>query len=341
MKIKIMLFSILLIILLASNTSAMLYSNVTLENTTLDGNNSFTDRIYIKGRVTISEGSTLTINEGTEIIFLFTDEEKDGIGDSEILSQGLIKILGSKEKPVFFKSNRPQKGSWLGLSIMNVDETNVIKNVVFEDSYMALHSHFSTLLIENCVFRNNFRGFQSQEGRIQILNSKFYNNDTALQFRNSNALLKDIEIWNNKGGLNFLYSDANLENVKVYKNNIFNIKIRYSKATLKKIHIQESLQNFYSKNSQLNITDITSVSSILRGVSFEESDVTLSDAKIFDNLLDGISIDNTKLSCSKINYRNNGRYDFYIKGNSIVTNECLKTNKEKIYGVTDDFSSKN
>lgn len=340
MKIKLTFFSFLLIMLIASNVLAKDYSNVTIENTTLDGDSFFMDRVYIKGRVTISEGSTLTVKEGTEVIFLFIDEDKDGIGDSEIVSQGLIKITGSQEKPVLFKSNRKNKGAWLGLSIMNVDETNIIKNVIFEDSYMALHSHFSNLYIENCTFKNNFRGFQSQEGKIKIINSKFFGNDTALQFRNSIASLEDIEISNNKGGLNFLYSEANLENIRVYKNNLFNIKIRFSKANLHKIYIHDSLQNLYSKNSKLKISDILSSFALLRGLSLEESEVELKKAKIQNNLLDGISLDNTHLLCIDVDYSHNGRYDVYIKGKSKISNDCLKnTQIEKIYGAIDDFSS--
>lgn len=342
MKIKIIFFSSFLIMLLISNVIAKEYSNVTLENITLEGENIFFNKVFIKGRVTVFEGSTLIISEGTEVIFLYVDEERDGIGDSEIMSQGLIKILGSPKNPVIFKSDKKKKGSWMGLSIMNVDETNIISNVIFEDSYMALHSHFSNLYVENCTFKNNHRGFQTQEGKIHIVNSKFFENDTALQFRNSIAFLENIEIWNNKGGLNFLYSEATLENITAYNNSIFNIKIRYSKANLNKIYVRESLQNFYSKNSNLNITDISSISSTLRGISLEESEVVIKDAKIYSNILDGISLDNSNLICDGIFYKNNGRYDIYIKGKSKITNNCLEnTRKERTYGVTDDFSSGN
>ncbi|MCX7770630.1 MAG: hypothetical protein N2202_06055 [Proteobacteria bacterium] len=340
MKIKKMFFYLILTLTLTSKVSANLYSNVIIENTTLEGNNTFSEKVYIKGRVTVSEGSKLTIREGTKVIFLFIDEEKDNIGESEILSQGKIEIMGTKENPVIFESDRKHKGSWLGLSIMNVDEPNIIKNAVFQDSYMALHAHFSNLNIENCIFKNNYRGFQSQEGKIRITNTKFFNNDTALQFRNSSALLKDIEIWDNKGGLNFLYSEADIENIKVHKNILFNVKIRHSKAKFKHIQVYESLQNFYSKNSQIEIDDILSANSNLRGLSFEESEIKITKARIKDNSLDGISLDNSNLWCNEVIYNNNARYDVYIKGKSAISNACLKDIKrEKIFGVKDDFSS--
>lgn len=342
MKIKEMFFSFLMIFLLTNSVNAGIYFNSTIENTTLEGENVFSGNIYIKGRVTVSEGSSLKITPGTRIIFTFIDYENDGIGDSEILSQGKITVLGEKNNPVIFESDKKHKGSWLGLSIMNVDAENIINHAIFEDSYMALHSHFSNLNVNNCIFRDNFRGFQSQEGTISIKNSKFYNNNTALQFRNSRAKLENIEIFNNYGGLNFLYSESYIENLNVYNNTLFNIKIRYSNAQLNNVKISESYQNLYSKNSNLFIKDFISENSIQRGLSFEESTVELKNAKIKNNLLDGISIDGTKLDCENVIFDGNSRFDIYVKNKSLITGECLKNaNKNKIFFNKDNFSSNN
>jgi len=342
MKIKIMFIFIITLLIKTNLFGAEIYKDSIIENKTLEGDIIFTGTIYIKGRVTIPEGSSLTITEGTKLIFLFIDEEKDGIGDSEILSQGIVKISGSLKNPVIFTGEKKQKGAWLGLSIMNVDKTNIIDYAILEDSYMALHSHFSNLNINNSIFRNNFRGFQSQEGNIIIRNCEFYNNHTALQFRNSKALLENIYIGNNYGGINFLYSEAEIKNITIQSNTLFNLKIRYSKAVLNNINVQKSNQNIYSKNSEIRIENFISSHSLLRGLSFEDSIVFLSNGEISFNLLDGISLDGTKLECNKLKLNGNSRYDFYIKNKSLLTGDCLNNvEKNKIYELPVDFSSNN
>jgi len=342
MKIKIMFIFIITLLIKTNIYGVEVYKDSVIENTTLEGNIHFLGTIYIKGRVTIPEGSSLTITEGSQLIFLFIDEDKDGIGDSEILSQGIVKILGSLKSPVIFKGEKRQKGAWLGLSIMNVDSTNIIDHAIFEDSYMALHSHFSNLIVSNSIFRNNYRGFQSQEGNISIRNCEFHNNYTAFQFRNSKAFLENIYIHNNYGGLNFLYSEAEIKNITIYNNTLFNLKIRYSKAVLNNINVQKSNQNIYSRNSEIHIENFISSHSLLRGLSFEDSIVILSNGEISHNLLDGISIDGTKLECKNLTLKGNSRYDFYIKNKSIFTGDCFNNvKKNKIYEYPVDFSSTN
>ncbi|MCX7991028.1 MAG: hypothetical protein N2999_03185 [Proteobacteria bacterium] len=318
MKIKkIILF---LLILLTSNKSLFAedFRDVRLKELTLEGDNTFSGTIYIEGRITVNENASLLINPGTRVIFIFLDDDRDGIGESEILSQGRVTVLGSKDKPVVFESDRKEKGSWLGFSIMSVDSESVLNYAVFEDAYMALHSHFSNLKILNTIFRNNMRGFQSQEGKISIQNCSFYNNNTALQFRNSKAEVVSTSLYNNIGGINFLYSDVILKNIEINNNSLFGIKVRFSKAEISNLSIFDSMQNFYGKNSEIRADRIFSKGALLRGLSFESSDVEINSGEISNNLLDGISLDSSILTGENITFTKNGRFDIYLKGNSDI-----------------------
>lgn len=319
MKTKIILFLLIFLISL-KDLLAEDYRDVKLKELTLEGDNTFSGNIYIEGRVTVNENATLLISPGTRVIFVYIDTDGDGIGESEILSQGRITVIGSKDRPVIFESDRKEKGSWLGFSIMNVDGESIFSYAIFEDSYMALHSHFSNLKVINTMFRNNLRGFQSQEGRISIQNCKFYDNNTALQFRNSKAEVVNTSVYNNIGGINFLYSDVIMRNIDISKNSLFGLKVRFSNAEISNLSILDSMQNFYGRNSDIKVEKLVSSGALLRGLSFESSKVVIKEGEINNNLLDGISIDSSFLSIEQVRFSGNGRYDIYIKGDSRVEN---------------------
>ncbi len=320
MKIKITYTFLILITVLVSNLfAAQFYKDAYFEEQTVEGEAVFSGNITIKGRLTVREGSLLTILGGTKLTFLYLDEDGDGIGESEILSQGVIKVLGTNDSPVIFNSNVKKQGAWLGFSIMSVDEESVIQNAVFEDAYMALHSHFSKLRVTESVFRNNFRGFQSQEGLITLISNEFYNNNTGVQFRNSNSTLEGNKIHNNEGGLNFLYSNVVMRDCVIEDNVIFGIKVRFSKADVNNVTVSKSLQNFYGKNSEVKLNRVISKAALMRGFSFEDSQIMMIDCNANDNLLDGISLDSSLLECDNTKFANNGRFHVYLKGKSNIS----------------------
>lgn len=320
MKIKITCTFLILITVLVSNLFAsQFYNDAYFEEQTVEGKAVFSGNITVKGRLTVREGSSLTILAGTKLTFLYLDADGDGIGESEILSQGAIKVLGTKDAPVVFHSDVKKQGAWLGFSIMSVDDESVIQNAVFEDAYMALHSHFSKLRVIESVFRYNFRGFQSQEGVITLINNEFYNNNTGVQFRNSTSTLEGNKIHDNEGGLNFLYSNVSMNKCIIENNTIFGIKVRFSKVDAKDVIVNRSLQNFYGKNSEVKLDKVTSKSALIRGYSFEGSKVIMVDSNATDNLLDGISLDSSLLECDNTNFVNNGRFQIYLKGKSNIT----------------------
>lgn len=335
MKIK-AIFLFLIVFLLTNSLSAeQHYSNAYLENQTIAGDNVFSGTITIKGRLTVQEGGSLTVMPSTKIVFIYLDEDGDDIGESEILSQGEIKVLGTKDAPVYFLSDEKKAGAWLGFSIMSVDKESTIQYAIFENAYMALHSHFSTLKVLNCVFFNNFRGFQSQEGTISLTDNQFYNNNTGIQFRNSKAFLKGNRVYNNIGGLNFLYSTVSMEDNSVENNVIFGIKLRFSKADINGLTVSRSMQNIYGKNSEIAMSKVLSREALLRGFSFEGSKIAISKSSAEDNLLDGISLDTSFLECDKLTFKNNGRFHIYLKGKSQFNGSYESERRQNVIFVED------
>lgn len=327
MKIRTIL-SLLIFIISFCNLHAEEYTNVRLKDLTLEGDITLSGIVYIEGRVTVNENATLTIKAGTRLVFIYVDSDGDGIGESEILSQGRVIVNGELDNPIIFEADKKGKGRWLGFSVMTVDNESLFNHAIFEDAYMALHSHFSNINVANTIFRENLRGFQSQEGVINIHNCSFYNNNTALQFRNSKASVTNTTIYNNYGGMNFLYSDVTIENIEINNNYLFGLKARLSKANISNLIILESMQNFYSRSSEIKAKRLVSRGALLRGVSFEGSKVEIIDSEISQNLLDGISIDSTYLIMDNLTFNKNGRYDIYLKGDSKIENiENLKNIK--------------
>ena len=141
------IFLLLAALSLADAALGATFRDAVLSDRTIDGEAVFAGTVRVRGRVTVSEGSSLRIEPGTVVVFEYVDDDGDGIGESEILSQGAVRVSGTAEAPVVFRSDARKKGGWLGFSVMNVDTVNLFEHAVFEDSYMALHSHFSNIAV--------------------------------------------------------------------------------------------------------------------------------------------------------------------------------------------------
>lgn len=58
--------------------------------------------IVITGDVTVPTGQTLTIAEGTQVLFVAVDQDKNGIGDYDITVSGGLVVTGKATNPVLF-----------------------------------------------------------------------------------------------------------------------------------------------------------------------------------------------------------------------------------------------
>ncbi|NUN13526.1 MAG: right-handed parallel beta-helix repeat-containing protein [Myxococcales bacterium] len=76
--------------------SLIQYVSGTVNTTTWSGT------IVITGDVTVPSGQTLTIAEGTQVLFVAFDQDKNGVGDYDITINGGLVVSGKAENPVLF-----------------------------------------------------------------------------------------------------------------------------------------------------------------------------------------------------------------------------------------------
>ena len=63
---------------------------------------TWTGTIVVTGDVVVPAGNTLTIAEGTSILFTYIDQNADGTGDYDLTINGTLKVNGTAGKPVLF-----------------------------------------------------------------------------------------------------------------------------------------------------------------------------------------------------------------------------------------------
>ena len=63
---------------------------------------TWTGTIMVTGDVTVPAGNTLTISAGTSVLFMYTDQMGDGVGDYDIVVNGTLIVEGTAEQPVLF-----------------------------------------------------------------------------------------------------------------------------------------------------------------------------------------------------------------------------------------------
>ena len=78
--------------------SSIQYVSGTVTTTT------WTGTIVITGDVVVPAGNTLTVAEGTSVLFVHIDQNSDGVGDYDIVVNGTLDVNGTQAKPVLFTS---------------------------------------------------------------------------------------------------------------------------------------------------------------------------------------------------------------------------------------------
>jgi parallel beta-helix repeat protein len=129
---------------------------------TLAGNESWgPGLIIVNGDVTIPYGATLTIQEGTEVLFTYNfDRLSAGISfqKSELVVQGALTAEGIEGNQITFRSSKPSDpgpGDWYGIragvgSTVNLDYCSI------EHAEIGLRAGYaSQIVVENCTIKNN------------------------------------------------------------------------------------------------------------------------------------------------------------------------------------------
>lgn len=171
------------------------------------------DRVTVNGVVRIPPKSRLIIMPGTIVEFSKLDTNGDGIGENGLLVMGMLIAKGTSEQPIIFRSAEkdPHMADWDAVNIYTSDGfQNILEYVQVENSYRALHIHFSNVLVSNSVLRGNYRGMQFQESVVEVRKTQIYGNKNAMRARDSELSMTHNQVYNNYSGPNLFRLTGNV-----------------------------------------------------------------------------------------------------------------------------------
>ena len=157
----------------------------------------------ILGDINVNRDSTLTLQAGTEVLFL-PDTDYSGNGNyynkTEIFIEGTIQFLGNVDAPISLKSlsDIPSNSDWGGLRLYESGDLT-ISHTEIKNAEAALNLYFNDeeakLNIDHSVFKDSKEGlnfYSCYECDVTIKNSEF-----------SNITYRAIEAYGESGTVNF------------------------------------------------------------------------------------------------------------------------------------------
>jgi hypothetical protein len=177
--------------------------------------------VVIDGQVAVMPEATLTIEPGTRVLFTVRDTNGDGLGESWIIVQGTVRVLGEEDAWVLFdaRDNDAGPGAWDSLSIIASDSTdNLVRYAVFRRGVKSFHTHFSKTHLDHVVFENNLRGIQFQESDgTEIDWVLLTGNQSGIRFRDSTVVLSNVVALDNVSGINFFRSTVSASDIVIQR----------------------------------------------------------------------------------------------------------------------------
>lgn len=162
-----------------------------LESGILEGEIRWSGRVEIRGVLLVNRGAHLTIDPGTEVIFLHVDEDGDGIGDGELNVLGRLTALGTPSRPIVFRADREGRKGWTFLHLSG-NRASSISNCVFRDAFTGIQLHYVEADVSNCLFTGNHEGLRYSTIRGGIRHNTFRDNGVGIRFegRQSSVLVE-------------------------------------------------------------------------------------------------------------------------------------------------------
>ena len=202
-----------------------------LQNTVIDGEARWSGTVLVSGVVTVKKGGSLTILPGTRVLFERIDLDGDGIGDSELLVEGRISVLGTAEQPVLFTSaeEQPRPADWKYL-YLDFAKPSQIEHLVSEYAYSGIQVHFCRARIVDSVFRHNVDGVRFSTVRLELAGNRIHGNRHGLRYeeRRSEANIHHNDIRDNDIGVFVVTRSedrARIEQNNIAGNRQYNVKI--------------------------------------------------------------------------------------------------------------------
>jgi hypothetical protein len=286
------------------------------ENETIFKETRWSGKVLIKGVLTIFADTALTIEPGTVIMFKKIDSNKDNLGECEIYIQGEIIAEGTKESPIIFTSAEEDKkpGDWIAINMMvSENKRNIFKNCVLEYSYRGFHAHFSSMNIIECEIKNNFLAVQFQDSEVTIKKCNIHDNNQGIQFRDSKLEMEDTKIIGNNIGIRCVYSDVDFLKNEISDCSMAAFQVRGSKIKVKDSKIANNKTGIAVQDSEISIKESMILNNMEDGISLHNSDAAISKNIIMLNSDDGISFENSTAVINYNNIFNNAKYNINLE----------------------------
>lgn len=170
----------------------------------IEGRVEWTGKVVIDGVVIVRDGGELTIGPGTRVGFVPRDLDGDGIGDSELRVEGVIRVNGTADSPVIFTSTgeNPEPADWKYVMINHARDAQV-SHAIFEYAFSGVQIHYTRGTFSGIVARHNVDGFRFSTAPVVLKDSWLVGNDNGIRFeeRGSGATIKDNVITGNRNGI--------------------------------------------------------------------------------------------------------------------------------------------
>lgn len=284
------------------------------EDTVWDG------EIVVDGILTVAAGVKLEIRPGSRVSFTRYDSNEDGIGEHEIFSQGMIRVLGTVDNPVLFTSAEatPRAGDWGAVNMMVSEEENLLEHAIVEYGYRGFHAHYARARLLNSQFRNNMRGAQFQESQVVIDTCRFMNNTNGMQFRDSQVTLKNTTISGSQWGLRCVYSELYMTGCVIENNLVNGANLRDSKLDIRGNRIINNRRGLYLQRSEGRVAGNDFSANSEHGIFLEESTVEVVDNRLAGNGRAGVRWLNSQGRLARNQITDNGVYALINDGQTAV-----------------------
>ncbi len=151
----------------------------------------FFGAVYIKEKLRVPKGVTLTIRAGTVIRFGHPGLSDDGNVDSSIIVEGRISAVGTRAAPIVFTSAQARQKSAFGEIYLSEAKDSTFEFCNFLYSHWGLHVHESNVTVRNCLFKETFGGIRFKGDTVTAINNEFVNSDVSFRFWQASPVIVD------------------------------------------------------------------------------------------------------------------------------------------------------
>ncbi len=281
---------------------------VITEDTTWSGT------VIVRQQVAVMPEATLTIEPGTHVLFSKNDTNGDSLGESWIIVQGTVRVLGEEDSWVLFDAEDPgaQPGDWDSLSIIASESgENLVRYAFFRHGVKAFHTHFSRVRLDHVVFEENLRGIQFQESEDTVLDWVFLRrNQSAARFRDSTVRISNLVAADNVAGVNFLRSKVTASELVVRGSLTESLVSRESETALVRAAVIGNVRGprFKGNGEKVTVRESMVRGNLTEGLSFNHVRGQVTTSDLSDNGFTGLSVTDAAVTISMSRIAGNGRY---------------------------------